>query len=207
MANPPHTGIFINPNFHQSGDFGQTDLLHDTVSARLTKRAKLDDKDPLARGQASIHGAVSDLLGHVNVTPVMSRNLDLQQGYPHSTTGIPYAIQGTATQISVDVAEYLAGFNDPIKVILGTSIHKQAKIIITRKYVVGGKYNNTHAMRGFYLPLCARPFLPSCLLTSWPSVTDMSGGRRPAHRACPHHPGACARQDGCHPGGRTGSHP
>jgi hypothetical protein len=138
MADPPHTGIEINRNFHKNGDFGQTDLLHDTVSQRLTKRAKLDDKNPLARG-ASIQGAVSDLLGHANVTPVMSRNLDLQSGYPHSTTGIPYAIQGTATQISVDVTEYLASFQDPIKVILGTSVHKQAKVIITRKYVVGGR--------------------------------------------------------------------
>ena len=34
---------------------------------------------------------------------------------------------------------YLATFQDPLKVILGTSIHKEAKVIVTRKYVVGGR--------------------------------------------------------------------
>ena len=67
---------------------------------------------------------------------VRYRNLDLYQGYPHSTTGIPYAIQGTATVINVNVSEYLATFSDPIKAILGTSIHREARVIITRKYVV-----------------------------------------------------------------------
>ena len=35
----------------------------------------------------------------------MSRNLDMVQGHPYSTTGIPYAIQGSASVINVDVSE------------------------------------------------------------------------------------------------------
>ena len=60
-------------------------------------------------------------------------------GYPRSTTGIPYSIQGSCSLIAVDVSQYLAAFKDPIKTILGTSIHREARIIITRKYVVGGR--------------------------------------------------------------------
>ena len=132
--------------------------------------------------------AITELLGDVNTTPVMSRNLDLYQGYPRSMTGIPYAIQGivhflllftrslapcssagrapqtcvpqypflcwlwvqislfiffltlgTATVINVEVGEYLAKFQDPLKSILSTNIHRESRVIITRKYVVGGR--------------------------------------------------------------------
>jgi hypothetical protein len=40
--------------------------------------------------------------------------------------------------VQADVTEWLAGYIDPIKAALGTSIEKSQKVIITRKYVVGG---------------------------------------------------------------------
>jgi len=137
MSKPPQVWSQINPNFAKAGNFGQTDLLGSTVNAKLAKRAKNDGRTNA--DDRGIKGTVADLIGDAVVTPVLSRNLDMMQGYPHSTTGIPYAIQGSATMINVDVSEYLAAFQDPLKVILGTSIHKEAKVIITRKYVVGGR--------------------------------------------------------------------
>lgn len=66
-------------------------------------------------------------------------SLDRYEGYPHSTTGLPYAIHGTATVIQQKVAMALAGYQDPIKSILPVAIHKTKKIIIRRKFTVGGQ--------------------------------------------------------------------
>ena len=77
--------------------------------------------------------------GNVTVSSVLSHNIDMRDGYPHSTTGIPQAIHGTATQVNIDVATWLASFQDPIRAILGTGIHQDKRIIIKRKYVVGGQ--------------------------------------------------------------------
>ena len=60
------------------------------------------------------------------------------QGDSHTTTGIPYAIHGTARVVQTNVTDWLAGYIDPIKAILGTSVQNSQKVIITRKYVVGG---------------------------------------------------------------------
>lgn len=49
---------------------------------------------------------------------------------------IPYAIHGSARVVQSDVTEWLAGYVDPIKAILGTGIQNSQKVIITRKYVV-----------------------------------------------------------------------
>lgn len=58
-------------------------------------------------------------------------------GYSHTTTGIPYAINGTATVVSQTIGVHLTTFNDPIKLVLGTGVHKDQKIIVKRKYVIG----------------------------------------------------------------------
>jgi len=136
MSQPPNVHSTINPNYQPLGSrsYGNADNTGGVVSQKLTKRAKLDG----SQGDTA-QNAISNILGDAIITPVMSRNLDLQQGYPHATTGIPYAIQGSATLINVDVSEYLASFQDPIKAILGTSIHREAKVIVSRKYVVGGR--------------------------------------------------------------------
>ena len=61
------------------------------------------------------------------------------EGYPHSTTGLPYALHGTATVINQEVAGKLAGYQDPIKAVMPVGIHKTKKIIIRRKFTVGGQ--------------------------------------------------------------------
>lgn len=76
--------------------------------------------------------------GKLKMVPVNSVNLDLKEGYAHSTTGIPYAIEGSASVIATTVAAGLLESQDPIKAILSTEVHQQHRIIITRKYVVGG---------------------------------------------------------------------
>ena len=53
------------------------------------------------------------------------------------TTSLPYQIGGTARVVSQKVGTWLASFQDPIRAILGTGIHKEQSIIIRRKYVVG----------------------------------------------------------------------
>ena len=82
---------------------------------------------------------VSDLFGtNVSIAPATSVNLDSKAGYSHSTTGLPYALSGTATVISQKVGAWLTGYADPIKAIMGVGVHSGAKIIIKRKMVVGG---------------------------------------------------------------------
>lgn len=85
-------------------------------------------------------GVIAELLGEsANVTKTLSRNLDLQEGPNHSTTGIPYAIHGTATLVQQRVATALAKYQDPIRAILPTAVHGTKRIVIRRKYVVGGQ--------------------------------------------------------------------
>jgi hypothetical protein len=66
-------------------------------------------------------------------------SLDRYEGYPHSTTGLPYALHGTAHVVQQKVALALAGYQDPIKSIMPVAIHKTKKIIIRRKFTVGGQ--------------------------------------------------------------------
>jgi hypothetical protein len=65
-------------------------------------------------------------------------DMDVFQGAPHATTGIPYAINGSATLISQKMLFWLAEFQDPIKAALGTSVVKTQRIIITKTSLVGG---------------------------------------------------------------------
>ncbi|MGB0547729.1 MAG: hypothetical protein ACPGR8_01230 [Limisphaerales bacterium] len=56
----------------------------------------------------------------------------------HASTGIPYAISGTAEVVEIDVGERLMAFSDPIRAILGTGVHTSQKIIIKRQFASGG---------------------------------------------------------------------
>lgn len=55
------------------------------------------------------------------------------------STGLAYNIRGRATRIEVGVGDALATFQDPIKALFGTRICGGKSVVITRKYVVGGK--------------------------------------------------------------------
>ncbi len=82
--------------------------------------------------------SVKELLGSTTTFHApASVNLDLRQGPAHSTTSLPYQIGGSARVVSQKVGTWLASFQDPIRAILGTGIHKEQSIIIKRKYVVG----------------------------------------------------------------------
>jgi len=94
------------------------------------------------RGDAetAFKNSVETLFGgnaKVHQTAVIN-DLDLRQTPAHGTTGIPYAISGTATVIQMDVAQRLADYVDPIKAILGVGMHSEQRVIIKRQYVAGG---------------------------------------------------------------------
>jgi hypothetical protein len=112
----------------QNGDFTQIASDYPRAGQTLARGKKQDPKE-----------AIANILGDtLKFTPATSVNLDTREGYAHSTTGIPYAISGTATVVSQKVGAWLAGFQDPIKAILGVGVHTDSKILIKRKYVVGG---------------------------------------------------------------------
>ena len=65
-------------------------------------------------------------------------NLEMHTGNSRSTTGLPVAISGTAKVVNQQISMHLAGFEDPIKAALGTQVVTESKIIVRRKYAVGG---------------------------------------------------------------------
>lgn len=83
---------------------------------------------------------VQKLLGTTGLkfSTMLHGNLDRRAGYARSTTGLVEAIDGSASVIASTVAMGLLESQDPIKAILSTEVHQQERIIITRKYVVGG---------------------------------------------------------------------
>ena len=104
----------------------------------------LPQNDRPMRGPSNgndISGTVRGLFGSGLQVTQTGINLDLRRGLDHASTGIPYAINGTATIVNQRVAYALATYQDPIKAVLGMAMHKEQKIVIRRKFVVGG-----HAM-------------------------------------------------------------
>lgn len=91
-------------------------------------------------GNQKLRNAVRSLLGdQVALSNLYTLgDLDLYETGNHTTTGIPYAIHGTANVIRSNIATKLMAFADPIKAIFGTEMVRERKVIITRKYVVGG---------------------------------------------------------------------
>jgi hypothetical protein len=76
---------------------------------------------------------------------VTKRMDGLYDGYPHTTTGLEYAINGRARLVTQEVGYHLAQFEDPIKAILGMTINNDATVVVTRKYVLGGAAQLTPA--------------------------------------------------------------
>lgn len=56
----------------------------------------------------------------------------------HATTGIPYSIKGTAELIQQRVAHALATYSDPVKLVLPVAMKLSQKVVVRKKYVVGG---------------------------------------------------------------------
>lgn len=101
VADAPAAGVQMNSNFRANSQPTPTEILPQGQGTRSTKKAAADATDVAGN-------AITELLGDsITTTNVMSRNLDLHQGYPHTMTGLPYAIQGSAKIISQKVGEYL----------------------------------------------------------------------------------------------------
>lgn len=88
----------------------------------------------------ALNNTINQIFGNsanIHATSVVN-DLDAINTAAHGTTGIPYAISGTAKVVQMDVAQRLAGYSDPIKAIMGIGVHRDQKIIIKRRYVAGG---------------------------------------------------------------------
>lgn len=93
-----------------------------------------------AEGEERLRETVRSLLGGgVRLSEQLSAgDVGLYSGGPHSTTGLAYALNGRASVVSLTVADKLAGFVDPIKSIMPVHVHETNRVIVKRKYVVGG---------------------------------------------------------------------
>ena len=116
-----------------------------TQTSRLGTRSELGAigrnafiPDRLANIQAAAQWFTGQNQALNIAVPNTAGDLDAMVKAPHATTGIPYAISGTATNVQVEVAQRLTGFQDPIKAIMGVGVHRDQKIIIRRQYVAGG---------------------------------------------------------------------
>ena len=96
----------------------------------------------------SFENAASSLLGKgITVSQTMGiSDLDLKEGFSHTTTGIPYAIHGTATLVQQQVAHALASYQDPIKAILGTAVHRADHGTLADGHVVEGNVRRAAAV-------------------------------------------------------------
>lgn len=89
-------------------------------------------------GRADGTAFVRQLIGDGAKVETTGRSIEYWTGDSMSDTGLAYNISGRATVIEAGVGERLAGFQDPIKAIFGTSICQDKTVIVKRKYVVGG---------------------------------------------------------------------
>lgn len=118
----------------------------DTKASGLLRLHK--DNGPLLAGGTGVdisrHGKdyasnIKSMLGDkITLAQLPYRDLDLATGTGHTTTGLPYAMSGTATVVNQGVATHLASFQDPLKAIFGLRVEESKKVIVKRKYVVGG---------------------------------------------------------------------
>jgi len=81
------------------------------------QRVPANGAAPRQSNSQSFKEAVEGVLGpNVVVKQSMSADIDLRQSNPHTSTSLQYALGGSASLVQVNVAEWLAGFQDPIKV-------------------------------------------------------------------------------------------
>ena len=85
-----------------------------------------------------LRATVAGVLGSkIELTPSFG-SVDVYETTGHASTGIPYALHGSATQVSHDVGVHLAGFQDPIKTCLGVRVVDTKKVVVKTRMVVGG---------------------------------------------------------------------
>jgi len=92
-----------------------------------------------ATDQQAFKKSVFDLLGKgINFSNLSTVNLDRKSGYARATTGLTEAIEGSASVIATTVAAGILESQDPIKAVLSVEVQSEEKVVITRKYIVGG---------------------------------------------------------------------
>ena len=105
-------------------------------SARVTQITAETDKRFV--DHAKHRSFINEGLGSGVVVESQARSVEYWSGNSMNDTGLAYNISGRATVIEASVGERLAGFQDPIKAIFGTTVCKDKTVIVTRKYVIGG---------------------------------------------------------------------
>lgn len=104
-----------------------------TLGAGSASGVPAQPTDVFSQTVKSLLGSTAQLAYSMNLG-----TMDQYTGSSRSTTGIPVAISGTARVISQNVSRFLTGFEDPIKAALTTTVVEESRVIIKRKYVVGG---------------------------------------------------------------------
>ena len=114
------------------GNGSQTKLKQDgTTVGRLSATAA---EDQLKESVAKLFGGDQAFLQKST-----SFNLDNVYGSaPHSSLGLQVAIAGRASVVQADVAAHLLEYTDPIRSILGASIADSHRVIVKRRFVMGG---------------------------------------------------------------------
>lgn len=100
--------------------------------------SKVDDREKDDRFVKDDKTFIHEGLGSGVQVETRARSVQYWSGNSMNDTGLAYNISGRATVIEASVGERLAGFQDPIKAIFGTTVCKDKTVIVKRKYVIGG---------------------------------------------------------------------
>ena len=88
-----------------------------------------------------IRQSVSTLLG-TNVALTQNKSIDLDRVYgsaAHNSLGLQVAVSGRAEVVQSDVAAHLGEYQDPIKAVLNVAVANAPRVIVRRRFAVGGK--------------------------------------------------------------------
>jgi hypothetical protein len=95
--------------------------------------AQTEGVDMMNSGARAIMGDATSLGTSMNLG-----RTDIHESAPHATTSLAYAINGTARLFADTVTAWMAGYVEPMKVVMGTIVVEEESVLITREYLVGG---------------------------------------------------------------------
>ena len=88
-----------------------------------------------------IRQSVATLLG-TGIALTQNKSVDLDRVYgsaAHNSLGLQVAISGRAEVVQSDVAAHLGEYQDPIKSVLNVAVANAPRVIVRRRFAVGGK--------------------------------------------------------------------
>lgn len=118
-------------------NLGNGSFTKDPASGFAGRPSAGGGKDTLERARES----VGVLFGDEGVKLSANRSIDLDNVYgsaPHSSLGLQVAIAGRSTIVQADVAAHLMERQDPIRSVLGLHVTNSHRVIIKRRFVMGG---------------------------------------------------------------------